>query len=205
MVVALKPIHDRAGLKRVFVATYQAVSGTGAKAITELETQLAAHVRGERLAYEVYPAPIALNVIPQVDVFLEDGYTKEEMKMVYETQKIMGLPHLPISATCVRVPVIRAHSEALQIETERPISAEEAKEAWRAAPGVKLLDEHRPGGYPMPRDVAGSFDTYIGRIRKDISLECGLSCWVVADQLLKGAALNAVQIAQHLFKVPSSH
>jgi len=197
MVVALKPLHDAARIRRVVVSTYQAVSGTGTKAIMELEQQVRDHTEGRPTQHDVYPVQIAFNVLPHVDVFLENGYTKEEMKMVHETRKIMGDPDINVSATCVRVPVIRAHSESVNIETEKKLSADEAREILRKAPGIVVKDERRPGGYPVPLEVTEQYDTYVGRIREDISVKNGLAFWIVADQLFKGAALNGIQIAEH--------
>ena len=204
MVVALNPLHRKSPIKRIVVSTYQAVSGTGAMALEELKTQVRDWVAGNELKHSIYPYPIAFNVIPHVDVFLENGYTKEEMKMVFETRKIMSAPEIQVSATCVRVPVFRAHSEAINIETESKITAAEATEILKKAPGVKVMDERAPGGYPVPAEIAGRFDTYVGRIREDISVKNGLSLWVVADQLYKGAALNAVQIAELLLTRPKN-
>ena len=198
MVVALHPLHQAAGLKRVIVSTYQAVSGAGAKGMEELQQQVRAWAQGEPMQTEAFPAQIAFNLFPHIDVFQENGYTKEEMKMVLETQKIMSLPDLPVSATCVRVPVFRAHSEAVWIETERSLTPQQAREALQAAPGIQVVDEPRAGGYPMPWDVAETFDTFVGRIRTDLSHPNGLTFWVVADQLYKGAALNAIQIGELL-------
>ncbi len=198
MVVALQPIHDFSPIERVVVATYQSVSGSGAKAVEELKAQTKAFATGKEEKAEVYPAPILLNVIPQVDVFLEGGYTKEEMKMVHETRKIMSIPGLKVSATCVRVPVLRAHSEAIWIETKDKVTAGKAKELWALAPGVTVIDEQKKGGYPMPRLASKTYDTFVGRIREDLSHPRGLAFWVVADQLWKGAALNAIQIAEFL-------
>jgi aspartate-semialdehyde dehydrogenase len=196
MVVALKPLHDAAKIKRVVVSTYQSVSGTGAAAIAELEQQVRAYVNNEEMVADVYPVPIAFNVLPHVDVFTDNGYTKEEMKMVNETRKIMSAPEINVSATCVRVPVIRAHSEAISIETEKKLSVQEATKLLREAPGVVVKDSREAGGYPVPLEASETFDTYVGRIREDISSPNGLVFWVVADQLYKGAALNAVQIAE---------
>jgi len=204
MVVALNPLHLKSPIKRIVVATYQAVSGSGAKALEELKQQSQDWVAGNELKHEVYPVPIAFNVIPHVDVFLDNGYTKEEMKMVHETRKIMDDPNIQVSATCVRVPVFRAHSEAINIETESKISAAQATDILKSAPGVIVMDEHKPGGYPVPAAISGKFDTYVGRIREDISCTNGLSLWVVADQLYKGAALNALQIAELLLSKPKS-
>jgi len=198
MVVALKPLHDVAEIQRVIVSTYQSVSGSGAAAIQELEQQVGDHVAGKKLKNEIYPVPIAFNVIPHVDVFRENGYTKEEMKMVHETRKIMSAPKIKISATCVRVPVIRAHSEVINIETKTKLTALQARKILSEAPGIIVKDSLEPGGYPVPSEVAKKYDVYVGRIREDISTDCGLSFWVVADQLYKGAALNAIQIGEHL-------
>lgn len=198
MVVALKVLHDLSPLKRVIVSTYQAVSGTGAAAVAELESQVKAWVNSDEIGREVYPKQIAFNLFPHIDVFTENGYTKEEMKMVNETHKIMSLPGLPISATCVRVPVFRAHSEAIWVETERKISVQEAQTAFAKAEGITLVDEREPGGYPTPLDVTKKYDVFVGRVRDDLSSQNGLSFWIVADQLYKGAALNAIQIAEDL-------
>ena len=198
MLVALKPIHDYSRIKRVIVSTYQSVSGSGASAIVELENQTKAWVTGQPLKKNIYPVQIAFNVIPHVDVFMDNGYTKEEMKMVNETRKIMSAPDITVSATCVRVPVFRAHSEAINIETEEDVSVEKALELWEKAPGVIIKNDQKPAGYPVPHAASETFDTYIGRIRKDISCKNGLAFWVVADQLYKGAALNAIQIGELL-------
>ncbi|MBT4288228.1 MAG: aspartate-semialdehyde dehydrogenase [Deltaproteobacteria bacterium] len=198
MLVALKPIHDYSKIKRVIVSTYQSVSGSGASAIVELENQTKAWVAGQTIEKNVYPVQIAFNVIPHVDVFMDNGYTKEEMKMVNETRKIMSAPDITVSATCVRVPVFRAHSEAINIETEQEVSVDKAYELWEKAPGVTIKDNREPAGYPVPHEVSETFDTYIGRVRKDISCKNGLAFWVVADQLFKGAALNAIQIGELL-------
>jgi len=200
MVVALKPLHDAATIKRVVVSTYQSVSGSGAAAINELEQQVQDYVAGNELKHEIYPVPIAFNVIPHVDVFLENGYTKEEMKMVNETRKIMNAPSIQVSATCVRVPVFRAHSEVINIETEKKLTADQARQILSAAPGITVKDSQEPGGYPVPYEVSHSYDVFVGRIREDISTDCGLSFWVVADQLYKGAALNAIQIGEYLIE-----
>ena len=200
MVVALKPLHDVATIKRVIVSTYQSVSGSGAAAISELEQQVQDYVANKELKHEIYPVPIAFNVIPHVDVFLENGYTKEEMKMVNETRKIMNAPSIQVSATCVRVPVFRAHSEVINIETEKKLTAAQAREVLSAAPGITVKDSQEPGGYPVPYEVSHSYDVYVGRIREDISTDYGLSFWIVADQLYKGAALNAIQIGEYLIE-----
>lgn len=200
MVVALKPIHDAVGIERINVATYQAVSGSGQKAVEELRAQVEASVAGRpQPEPRVYACPIAFNVIPHIDVFLENGYTKEEMKMVWETRKILGDESLQVNPTTVRVPVYQGHSEAVHIETRTKISAERARELLRAAPGVIVLDDRAPGGYPTPAvDAAGRDAVYVGRIREDISHPRGLNLWVVADNVRKGAALNGVQIAEML-------
>ena len=198
MVVALNPLHQHSRIKRIIVSTYQAVSGAGREAIDELTNQLRAFVRGDSLVPNVFPATIGLNVIPQIDVFSDNGYTGEEIKMVHETKKILGDPEIKVSATCVRVPVLRAHSEAIHIETEAQISVAVARELLSAAPGIKVIDQHKPGGYPTPAEVSETNYTWIGRIREDLSHPNGLVWWVVADQLWKGAALNAIQIAELL-------
>jgi len=198
MVVALKPIHDLARIKRIVVATYQAVSGTGMKAILELEAQVRAWAEGRDLEPRVYPHPIAFNCLPHIDIFFEDGYTKEEMKMVNETRKILEDYSIGVSATTVRVPVFRGHSEAVNIETERKVTAAQAREILSKAPGVKLWDDPANKRYPMPILAAGGDETWVGRIREDTSVENGLNLWVVSDNLRKGAALNAVQIAEIL-------
>lgn len=197
MVVVLKPLHDAARIRRVVVSTYQAVSGTGAKAIDELDRQVRDTVAGRPVRVDVYPVQIAFNVLPHIDVFQDNGYTKEEMKMVHETRKIMGDDRIRVSATCVRVPVVRAHSEAIHIETERKLTAEEARAILATADGVIVKDERGPGGYPVPLEIAERYETYVGRIREDISVDNGLALWVVADQLFKGAALNGIQIAEY--------
>jgi len=196
--MALYPLHRAFGLQRVFAASYQAVSGSGARAIEELRRQIEATVSGSEAAAEVYPHPIAFNVLPQVDSFLENGYTKEEMKMQFEGRKIMHLPELRASVTCVRVPVYRAHSVALSAEFARPVSLDAARDALAKAPGLDLVDEPSANRYPMPLDAAGKDNCQAGRLRLDCALENGLSLWVSGDQLLKGAALNAVQIAELL-------
>lgn len=198
MVVALKAIHDISPIKRVHVATYQAASGAGAQAMAELEQQYADIVAGREPRVEKFAYQLAYNLIPHIDVFGDNGYTKEEMKMHNETRKIMHAPSINVSAMCVRVPVMRAHSEAIWIETERPVSVEEARAAFEKAKGVVVIDEPAEKKYPMPLFVAGKDPVYVGRIRQDITSPCGLSFWVVGDQIKKGAALNAVQIAQHI-------
>lgn len=196
--MGLWPLHKAFGLRRLWASSYQAVSGTGAKAIEELKNQVEALARGEEPPRAVYPWQIAFNVIPQVDAFLESGYTKEEMKMENEGRKIMGLPHLRASVTCVRVPVYRAHSVAVSAEFERPVSVAAARAALEKAPGLRVVDEPSRHGYPVPLHVAGKDDCEIGRLRLDCALENGLCFWICGDQLLKGAALNAVQIAELL-------
>ncbi len=196
--MALAPLHRAFGLRRFFASTYQAVSGTGAEAMKELEDQLRAWARGETLAPKVYPHPIAFNLIPHVDSFLEDGYTKEEMKMLHEGRKILGHPTLRVSTTCVRVPVLRSHSIAVSAEFERPVDVAAARAAIAAFPGAEVRDEPASKTYPMPLDYAGKEKCGVGRIRKDTLFDNGLSLWVSGDQLWKGAALNAVQIAEAL-------
>ena len=198
MVVALNPIHRTANIQRVVVSTYQAVSGAGASAMEELKQQLRAWANDEPMKQEVFPTQIAFNLFPHIDVFQDNGYTKEEMKMVHETRKIMNAPNMQISATCVRVPVLRAHSEAVWVETEKPLSESEARELFEKEPGIVVQDERESGGYPTPWHITETQETYVGRIRKDISHPNGLTFWVVADQLYKGAALNAIQIAEVL-------
>ena len=215
LLVPVAPLHAAAGLKRVVVATYQSVSGAGAKAIAQLYQETRQALRQftvnsvrftvkpklstvHRQPYTALPSQIAFNVIPQVDVFLENRSTKEEMKMVGETRKILGAPGLPVSATCVRVPVFVSHSEAVWIETSRPLTVEAARGLLRKAPGVRLVDAASPGGYPLPINAAGQDDVLVGRIRKDDSVRHGLALWVSGDNLRKGAATNAVQIAELL-------
>ena len=200
MVVALKPLHDAARIKRVVVSTYQAVSGTGQKAVDELANQVRALLSCEEPVKKVYPHRIAFNCLPHIDVFLENGYTKEEMKMVNETQKIFGDSTIQVTATTVRVPVFYGHSEAVNIETERKLSVYEARELLAAAPGVKVVDDPLKNKYPMAIDAAGQDLTLVGRIREDFSIENGLNLWVVADNIRKGAATNAVQIAEILIR-----
>ena len=198
MVVALKPINDLSPIQTVHVATYQAASGAGAAAMDELKTQYGQIARGEDTTVEKFAYQLANNVIPHIDVFQDNGYTKEEMKMYFETKKIMHAPDLNVSATCVRVPVMRAHSEAVWVRTERPISLDEARAAFAAAEGVVVVDNPGAKEYPMPLFVADQDPVYVGRLRKDLTDPCGLSFWVVGDQIKKGAALNAVQIAQYM-------
>lgn len=198
MVVALKAINNLSPIKSVHVSTYQAASGAGAAAMDELVNQYKELVEGKEPTIEKFAYQLAYNVIPHIDVFMDNGYTKEEMKMYHETKKIMHAPELNVSATCVRVPVMRAHSEAIWVETERPISVEEAREAFSKANGVVVIDNPANKEYPMPLFVANQDPVYVGRIRKDLTNEKGLSFWVVGDQIKKGAALNAVQIAQYM-------
>ena len=198
MVVALKPIHDLATIRRVHVATYQAASGAGAAAMDELKEQSAQISRGEEPTVNKFAYQLAFNVIPHIDVFTDNGYTKEEMKMYNETKKIMHAPTLDVSATCVRVPVMRAHSEAIWVETEKPVTTEQARAAFEAAQGVVVMDNPANKEYPMPLMMAGKDPVYVGRIRRDLTNECGLSFWTVSDQIKKGAALNAVQIALYM-------
>jgi len=196
MVVALKPLHDHAKITRVVVSTYQSVSGAGKEGMDELWNQTKGkYVPGQEFSAKKFQKEIAFNVIPQIDVFMEDGYTKEEWKMLVETKKILD-PKIRVTATCVRVPVFVGHSEAVNIEFERPISAEEARAILREAPGVMVVDKREPGGYVTPIEAAGEYATFVSRIREDATVENGLAMWIVSDNLLKGAALNAVQIAE---------
>lgn len=201
MLVALKPIYDAVGISRINVATYQAVSGTGKEAIEELATQTANLLNAKPIKPSVYPKQIAFNVLPQIDVFMDNGYTKEEMKMVWETRKIMGDDSIQVNPTAVRVPVFYGHSEAVHIETKEKISVERVRELLSKAPGVTLLDERVNGGYPTAvTESSGHDDVYVGRIREDISHPNGIDLWVVGDNVRKGAALNSVQIAEVLVK-----
>ena len=200
MVVALNPLHQESPLQRVVVSTYQAVSGAGASGMQELLDQVRDYTQGKLLTTQAFPKQILFNLIPHIDVFQENGYTKEEMKMVLETRKIMSIPELPVSATCVRVPVLRAHSESIWVETETKISEARARELFVQAPGIQLVDERKPGGYPVPWEASETFETYVGRVREDLSHPRGLTFWCVADQLYKGAALNAIQIAEVLLE-----
>ena len=195
LVVALKPLHDKATIKRVVVATYQSVSGAGKDAMDELFSQTKAVYTNSELINKKFPKRIAFNVIPHIDVFMEDGYTKEEWKMMMETKKILD-PKIKLTATCVRVPVFVGHSEAVNVEFEEPITAEEARKILREAPGVLVVDKHEPGGYVTPIECVGDYATFVSRIREDQTLDNGLSFWVVSDNLRKGAALNTVQIAE---------
>ena len=201
MLVALKPIYDAVGISRINVATYQAVSGTGQDAIEELAGQTARLLNGQPVEEKVYPKQIAFNVLPHIDVFQENGYTKEEMKMVWETQKIFADYSIKVNSTCVRVPVFFGHSEAVHIETDQKLSADDARVLLNSAPGVTVIDEQLDGGYPTPvSDAAGQDATYVGRIREDISHPQGLNLWVVSDNVRKGAALNSIQIAECLIE-----
>jgi aspartate-semialdehyde dehydrogenase len=197
LVVALKPLHDKARIKRVVVATYQSVSGAGKEAMDELFSQTKAVFTLDEIENKKFPKRIAFNLIPQIDVFMEDGSTKEEWKMMAETKKILD-PKIKLTATCVRVPVFVGHSEAVNIEFEQPITADEAREILRKAPGCLVIDKHEPGGYATPYECVGEDATYISRIREDATIDNGLEMWVVSDNLRKGAALNAVQIAEVL-------
>jgi len=196
--MALYPLHRKFRVKRIFASSYQAVSGAGARAIEELRGQVKAVAGGQPIRAEIFPHQIAFNVIPQVDSFLETGYTKEEMKMQDEGRRIMHLPTFQASVTCVRVPVYRAHSVAVTAEFEKPVTVQEAREAITAFSGVQMCDEATANSYPMPLDAAGQDDCFVGRMRRDCAMENGLAFWVCGDQLLKGAALNAVQIAEML-------
>jgi aspartate-semialdehyde dehydrogenase len=201
MLVALKPLHDAVGIERINVCTYQAVSGTGKEAIEELASQTASLLNGNAVAAKVYPRQIAFNCLPQIDVFMDNGYTKEEMKMVWETRKILGDESIQVNATAVRVPVFFGHSEAIHIETRRKIDAASARELLRKAPGVKVIDERRDGSYPTAvTDAANGDAVFVGRVREDISHPRGMNLWVVADNVRKGAALNSIQIAEILVK-----
>ncbi len=200
MVVVLKPLHDFATIKRIVVSTYQSVSGAGKDAMDELWNQTKGkYVPGQEVAAHKFTKQIAFNVIPQIDVFMEDGYTKEEWKMLAETKKMLD-PKIRVTATCVRVPVFVGHSESLNIEFERPISPEEAREILRNAPGVSVYDKREPGGYITPVEAAGEYETYVSRIREDATVENGLALWIVSDNLLKGAALNTIQIAEAMIE-----
>jgi aspartate-semialdehyde dehydrogenase len=200
MVVALKPIHDAVRIKRIVVSTYQAVSGTGKKAIDELEAQTRALLSCQEPVVKVYPYQIAFNCLPQIDVFIDNGYTKEEMKMINETKKIMNDPTIAVTATTVRVPVFYAHSESVNIETEKKITPAEVRTLLSKAPGVQVVDDPGKKLYPLAIHCAGKNDTYVGRIREDESIANGINMWVVSDNLRKGAALNAVQIAEILIR-----
>ena len=201
MLVALKPLHDEAGIERINVCTYQAVSGTGKEAVAELAGQTAELLNGRTADIKVYPKQIAFNVLPQIDVFMDNGYTKEEMKMVWETRKIMDDDSIQVNPTAVRVPVFYGHSEAIHIETRKKLDAEKATTLLQNMPGVVVLDERQDGGYPTAVSEGATHDpVYVGRIREDISHPRGLDLWVVADNVRKGAALNSIQIAEILVK-----
>ncbi len=201
MVVALKPLHDAARITRIVVSTYQSVSGAGKEAMDELWNQTKGkYVPGTEYEPKKFPKQIAFNCIPHIDVFMEDGYTKEEWKMLVETKKILD-PKIKVTATCVRVPVFVGHSESVNIEFERPITPEEAREILRNAPGILVVDKLEPGGYATPVECAGEYATYVSRIREDATVENGLAMWIVSDNLLKGAALNAVQIAETMIEM----
>jgi aspartate-semialdehyde dehydrogenase len=199
LVVALKPLHDFAKILRVVVSTYQSVSGAGKEAMDELFSQTRAVFVSDAVETKKFPKRIAFNLIPQIDVFMEDGYTKEEWKMMVETKKILD-PKIKLTATCVRVPVFISHSESVNVEFERPITVDEARNLLRDAPGCLVIDKHEPGGYITPHEAAGEDATYISRIREDATVENGLAFWCVSDNLRKGAALNTVQIAEELIK-----
>lgn len=196
MVVALKPIHDAVRIKRIVVSTYQAVSGTGKKAIEELIAQTKALMSNREPEVKVYPHRIAFNCLPHIDVFMDNGYSKEEMKMVNETKKIFNDQSVAVTATTVRVPVLYGHSESVNIETEKKITADEVRKILSRAPGVTVVDDLKGNKYPLPIDAAGKDDTFVGRIREDESIENGINMWIVSDNVRKGAALNAVQIAE---------
>ena len=199
MVVALKPIHDAVGIERVNVATYQAVSGTGKEAIEELDQQTRGIMEGASVDCQVYPKQIAFNALPHIDAFMDNGYTKEEMKMVWETRKILGDDSIQVNPTTVRIPVVNGHSEAVHLELKAPLSAEQAKQLLAEAPGVQVVDDREDGGYPTAvTEGDGTDAVYVGRIREDISHPRGLNMWVVSDNLRKGAALNSIQIAEIL-------
>ncbi len=198
MVVALKPLHDAATIERVIVSTYQSVSGAGKDAMDELWHQTKGkYIPGQDVEPKKFPKQIAFNCIPHIDVFMEDGYTKEEWKMLAETKKILD-PKIKVTATCVRVPVFVGHSEAVNLEFAKPLSANDAREILRSAPGIMVVDKREPGGYVTPVEAAGEYSTFVSRIREDSTVENGLSMWIVSDNLLKGAALNTVQIAETL-------
>jgi len=198
MVVVASPLHDAATIKRIVVSTYQSVSGQGKDALMELRQQCEALFAGKEISLEIFPHQIAFNLIPQIDIFLDDGYTKEELKMVIESRKIMGLPNLPVSATCVRVPVFNSHGISLNLEFEQPIDVKTARSILFKASGVTVLDELKSNRYPTPQSASDKDEVFVGRIRKDDSIENGLNLWVVADNLRKGAALNAIQIAERM-------
>lgn len=198
MVVAMKPLHDRSPIRRVIVSTYQAVSGAGLQGTTDLEEGSRAHLAGDVYEYKAFAHPIAFNAIPQIGSEKEEGYTSEELKMVYETRKIFGDDSIQVCPTCVRIPVANCHSESITVETEEPISPAEARELFAAFPGIEVIDDTANGRYPMPSDCSGRDEVFIGRIRRDLSHPNGLSFWCVSDNVRKGAATNAVQIAELL-------
>jgi aspartate-semialdehyde dehydrogenase len=200
LVPVLMALRDKVGLERVVVDTYQSVSGTGAEALAELESQVRAHIAGEPKVAEVYPHPIAFNVLPEIDIFLDNGYSREEWKVVTESRKILHLPDLRVSCTAVRVPVFVSHSEAVHVETSKPISPEQARAAFAAVPGVVVMDDPQNHGYPIATQAAGRDEIFVGRVRTDPSVERGLALWVVSDNLRKGAATNAVEIAEVLLE-----
>ncbi|WP_088361775.1 aspartate-semialdehyde dehydrogenase [Bacillus cereus] len=200
MILALKPILNEFGLKRVVVSTYQSVSGSGKRAIEELKEQTAAFLKKENTTPKVYPHPIGFNVIPQIDVFEENGFTKEEMKMINETKKILHDDNIEVNATCVRIPVVIGHSESIYVETSKEIDTDIIRDLWTNFDGLKVIDDIDEQMYPMPRNCEGVYDTMVGRLRKDLNKTNAISFWVVADNLLKGAALNAVQIAEKLIQ-----
>ena len=200
ILMGLWPLHRQFGLRRAVIATYQSVSGMGTRGVRELEAQVQAHAKGAALARDVFPHQIAFNVIPQVDSFGQNGYTVEETKIMLESRKIMGLAQLPISATCVRVPVVRAHSAAISAEFERPVSVAEAREAVAAFPGAQLVDDPSRGEYPTPLDFSRNIKVGVGRIRVDTAFQNGLAFWVSGDNLWKGAALNAIQVAELMIR-----
>ena len=200
MLVALKPIYDAVGIKRIVVSTYQAVSGTGQKGIAELEKQVRDLFNARDVECKAYPYQIAFNILPHIDVFLDNDYTKEEMKMVNETRKMFHDPLIRVTATCARVPVFYGHAESVNVETEKKLTARECRVLLSQAPGVRVYDNPRELMYPMPLMGAGKDETFVGRIRDDESIENGLNMWIVADNIRKGAALNAVQIAEELVK-----
>jgi aspartate-semialdehyde dehydrogenase len=199
MVLALKPLHDAATIRRVVVSTYQSVSGAGKDGIDELYDQTKGIFVNDKPTPKKFQKQIAFNVIPQIDVFMEDGYTKEEWKMLAETKKILD-PKIRVTATCVRVPVFVGHSEAVNLEFDRPITADEARDILREAPGISVIDKREPGGYATPIECVGDYDTFVSRIREDVTVENGLALWIVSDNLRKGAALNAVQIAEAILE-----
>jgi aspartate-semialdehyde dehydrogenase len=198
MVMALKPLHDAARVRRVVVSTYQAVSGAGRAGTSDLIEGTRAHLAGDRYAYTTFKHPIAFNAIPQIGSLKDDGYTSEELKMVFETRKILGDDSIAISAACVRIPVADCHSENIWVETERPVAPDEARRLFAAFPGLAVIDDPQAGRYPLPSDCAGRDEVFIGRIRRDLSCPNGLTFWCVSDNLRKGAATNAVQIAELL-------